>query len=197
MKNIIILLGVPGSGKGTQAEKISAKYGFEHISTGELFRALKKKAHPTAEEKDILDTMSRGELVSDSHVFRLTADKIEEMFETGVKGVVLDGAVRSIGQAEMFGQFFDEKKLGDQVVVLEVKISDETSLERLLYRKDNSTTARDDDNEEVMKNRVREQGNTVLQPIVDYYKKTGNYVLIDGESPIEDVERQIDEVMAK
>ena len=195
MKRIILFLGVPGSGKGTQAEKLAAEYGYVHISTGDLFRALKNDPNPSSEAQEIIEVMSRGELVSDEQVFRLTSAKIDEVLAEG-NGVVLDGAVRSVGQAEMFQQYFREEGMEDELIVFEIKISDETSLRRLLYRRDTSETVRDDDNEMVMRNRVKEQGNRVVQPIVEYYRATGSYVCIDGEPSIEEVERQIIEALA-
>ncbi len=194
MKKVIILLGVPGSGKGTQAEKIAQKYDFVHISTGDIFRALKNDLNQTEEAREILSIMSRGGLVSDENVFRLTAEKIKLSLSTK-NGVVVDGAVRSVGQAELFYTFFAKEGLLDDLIVIEIKISDETSLTRLIYRKDNSVNLREDDNDEIIKKRVKEQGNIIVQPIVEYYKSKGVYHFVDGEKTIEEVVEQIDEII--
>jgi len=218
MKKIIILLGVPGSGKGTQAKRLAEKYDYEHISTGDLLRALAldKKADP--KEKQALEDMKTGKLVPDWLVYKLTFRAIEKQLKKG-SGVVLDGAIRSLNQAQEFQKFFKEKKLEDEVSVVEVALSDEESLARLTKRRicamcselipwlpttknikicpkcGGELVTRKDDDEKVIKNRIVEQGNVALEPIVEYYDGLGLLKKVDGEQGIDDVEEEINEIL--
>jgi len=205
---IIILLGVPGSGKGTQAKLLKDQYGFAHISSGDLLRALDADPEGNPEQKKMLADMKAGRMVSDSLIYTLVFDEIERQAHLG-KNMVLDGVVRSVGQAQAFDEFFVQKELSDMVEIIEFTSSDETSLKRLTKRKicsqcghiipyspDNelkvqcekcggTLVVRSDDTPETIKKRIQEQGNMAVAPIREYYQKKGNYRAIDAEQNID------------
>lgn len=194
MKKVIILMGVPGSGKGTQAVKIADKFGYGHISTGNLLRALDADSNADPQDKQMLQDMKAGKLVTDKLIYKLAFREMEKYFDKG-KGVILDGAIRNLEQAKEYQKFFEEKGFGDQVLVVDVHITDETSLKRLMYRKETANETRADDDPEIMKKRIKEQGNSAIKPILDYYDDLGLLKTVDGEPSIEDVEKNIDTVL--
>lgn len=168
MKKIIILLGVPGSGKGTQAERLASAYGYIHISTGELLRALDADPETDAADRVKLVAMKEGHLVSDDLVYRLVFKEMELYMNNGV-GVVLDGAVRTVDQAKTFQQFFQDRGWGNDVLVIELAMSDDVIMRRMELRRA-SGAPRHDDSPEVMRERIIAQGNAALKPIRDYYQ---------------------------
>jgi len=215
MKKIVILMGVPGSGKGTQAKKLSAKYGYGHISTGDLLRALGADENVDPNDKQMLADMKAGKLVTDSLIYKLAFAEIEKYLNNNA-GVVLDGAIRNLDQAKEYQKFFEEKEIADEVVVVEVALSDEESFNRLTKRrmcvdcgeiipwlestKDLTTCPkcegeikpRQDDNEEVIKKRIVEQGNSAIKEIMEYYEGLGIVEKIDGSKTIDEVESAIE-----
>lgn len=191
MKRIIILLGVPGSGKGTQAKKIAEKYGYAHISTGDLLRALEKDAQADAGDKQKLADMKTGKLVADDLIYKLAWRAIKQALGQG-KGVVLDGAIRSVEQAKAYQKFFTEQGAANDVLVIEVHIDDATVMKRLQIRLETVGKQRVDDDPKIMQQRLAEQGNAALRPILDYYRHLGALQTVNGEPPIEEVEREIE-----
>lgn len=216
MKKIIILMGVPGSGKGTQAKKIAQKHGYGHISTGDLLRALDVDENGDRGDKQKLAEMKSGKLVSDELIYKLAFKEMDKYLDAS-RGVVLDGAIRNMEQAKKYQEYFVGKNLQDEVVVLEIKLSDETSFDRLTKRKlcescghiipyspenEKKTTCekcggklyvRSDDNPETARKRVVEQGNGAIGPILAFYRALGTLVSVDGEPLIEEVEKNIEE----
>lgn len=221
MKRVIILMGVPGSGKGTQAKKIAARYGYGHISTGDLLRALEAGANADPEDKKMLGDMKTGKLVPDVLIYKLAFREMEKYFNQG-KGVALDGAIRNLEQAKKYQKFFESKGLGDEVIVVEIALSDETSYKRLTKRKICSSCGfvipyspenekmfkcpdcktgdlyvRADDNPETIKKRIEEQGNSAIKPILDYYRDLGVLINVDGEPPIDKVDEEIEKILGR
>ncbi len=219
MKKIIILIGPPGCGKGTQAKRIAEKYHYGHISTGDLLRALANGAQADPREKQALEEMKSGKLVSDWLIYRLAFRKMDEYLDKG-RGVVLDGAVRNVAQAEEYQKYFGQKNLSKEVVVIEVALTDEESLNRLTKRRmcskcgeiipwlpatkeliacpkcGGELMVRKDDDEQVIRKRIVEQGNQALQPIADYYQKLGLLKKVDGMENIESVWEEIERTSA-
>lgn len=210
-KRIIILLGVPGSGKGTQARRLAEEYHFAHVSTGDLLRALEADENAGEADKQKLTDMKAGRLVADDLIYKLAFTAISEHLDAG-RGVVLDGAIRSVDQARAYDEFFGEHGLRDDVLAIELALDDETSFKRLTKRKvcdacghiipyspDNETkttcekcggelAVRADDDPEIIQKRIAEQGNAALRPVAEYYERTGRLRKIDGEMGIEEVE---------
>ena len=216
MKKVIIFIGPPGSGKGTQAKRLAEKHGYAHISTGDLLRALQNEPELEPDEAEALEDMKRGKLVPDWLIYRLAFKAAETNLNAG-KGVVFDGAIRSAAQAAVFQEYFNGKGLGDQVVAVEIALSDEETYSRLTKRRvckqcgeivsivdqhyDNcprcggELMARADDAEVAIQKRIQTQGNAALLPIREYYQKLGILKIIDGGQSVEDVEQQIEEAI--
>ena len=194
MKKVIILMGVPGSGKGTQAELLAKKFGYGHISTGNLLRKLATDPEADREDKEKLEEMKAGRLVDNELIYKLAFAEMEKFFLLN-KGVILDGAIRTIEQAERFQRFFEEKGMNDDMVVIDVNISDDVSLERLMHRKETSTAMRADDNLEIMRKRIQEQGNEAIKPILYFYESLKLLRRAHGERSIEDVQESIVKIL--
>ena len=217
-KKIIILIGGPGSGKGTQAKKIVNGFGYGHISTGDLLRALDKDENGNKEDKEKLAQMKDGKLVSDDLIYKLSFAEMDKYLDVD-KGVVLDGAIRNPKQAEKYQKYFIGKNLGQEVIAIEVALSDAESFNRLTKRrmcskcgaiipwleatKDLSECSdcggkleiRIDDNEEIIKQRIEDQGNKALKPIADYYEGLEILKKVDGSLTIEEVEEKINNLL--
>ena len=134
MKKILIFLGPPGSGKGTQAKKIAEKYNYGHISTGDLLRALQTKKKLTTEEKIALEQMKQGQLADDEIIYSLVFKEIDRYLKNG-QGVVLDGTIRKVSQAQKFQEYFTAKKMADEALAVEIALPDEESFIRLAGRR--------------------------------------------------------------
>ena len=207
---IIILLGPPGAGKGTQSEAIAARIHLPHISTGDIFRANLKEGTPLGLEAR--KYMEAGALVPDDLVVRLVADRLSA---PDVKnGVLLDGFPRTAAQAEALAAFL--AGIGDQVkCCLSLEVSDEALLTRLAGRRmcrncgagyhvsfspppadgrcgrcGGEIFQRDDDREEIIKNRL-EVFHRETNPLTHWYEEHGLLKTIDGEGPIEEVTKRI------
>ncbi len=218
MKKIIILFGVPGSGKGTQAKLLAKRYNYQHISTGDLFRALENDPQAKPEEKEAIKVMKNGGLVQDWLVYQLAFKAIEE----GVKnsgGVVLDGTIRTIQQAQAFDEFFEKKNWKDDSLAVVLRLNDEESLNRLTKRKicskcgdiiswdkklenvllckkcGGELIVRVDDNPEAVNKRLESQGNKVLEPILDYYRQSHRLVGIDGMGTIKQISNELNFIL--
>lgn len=220
MKKIIIFLGAPGSGKGTQAKNLAKKYGYVHFSTGDLLRKMATEAtNLTDEEKNILDGVTKhGQLAPDALIYKLAFSSLEKIIAEG-KGVVLDGAIRTLAQAEEYQKFFEKKDLLEQVEVIEVAISDEESMKRITSRRvcnncgeivavtgsavsvcpkcGGKLVERVDDKPEIVKKRIEVQGNMAIAPLREYYQSLGELVVIDGMKTIPEVLAEIESVLRK
>lgn len=216
---VIIFIGVPGSGKGTQAKLLAASSGYTHISTGELLRKLQTNPHTSPEDQTLLLAMKRGEKVADELIYRLAFAAIQTIVAQG-GGVILDGAIRSREQAIAYQAFFTELGLADRVVAVLLHITDDDSRMRLQTRKmcrecghsivatkenETQTTCdicggtlfvREDDTPEAIEQRIHDQGNEATQPIVDYYTELGTLLTIDASKSVEsvslDLRQQVD-----
>ena len=218
MHKIIVFIGPPGSGKGTQAKKIVEKYGYGHISTGDLLRALDNNSNGDADEKKALLDMKDGNLVPNWLIYRLAFREIDKYLDRGT-GVVLDGAIRNLEQAEKYHEYFMSKGMDGDIIVVEVALRDEESFNRLSKRRicsgcgelvpwldstkdlqscpkcGDKLTIRKDDDANVVKARIVKQGNKAMQPLLEYYKKLGFLRSVDGMKSIAEVEKQIEEVL--
>ena len=182
----LILFGPPGAGKGTQASFIKEKYGVEHISTGDVLReAVKNETELGLLAKSYMD---KGELVPDDVVVGIINRKISQL---GDKGFMLDGFPRTINQANALNEALKSEKLYLDVVVL-LEVDDEEVIERIMGRRE--IEGRDDDNEEVVRNRLnvyREQ----TSPLKDFYNKMGLLQEVDGMGGISEISDRIKTIL--
>jgi len=172
MKNIVIF-GAPGSGKGTQSDKLIEKYGLEHISTGDVLRAEIKKG--TELGKTAQSFIDKGNLIPDELMVSILA-KVYDAFGREHKGVIFDGFPRTIPQAEALKQMLSER--GDKVAaMIELAVPEDELMKRLILRGQQSGRA--DDNEETIKKRLVVY-HSQTQPLIEWYKQEGLHHYIDG-----------------
>lgn len=189
MSNIVILLGVPGSGKGTQAEFLHKEQGFTHISTGEILRTLDGKTDALPDEIQAVIDMKKGDMAPDHVVFRHLFAELDRDIPDG-QSVVIDGAPRSLRQAEILEEYFTRMQVNDRVQVFEIHVPDEEIMKRLEMRKA-AGVRRVDDDPEVMKHRIEQQGNASIAVLVNFYKERNQLTVIDGLMSINDVHKAI------
>jgi adenylate kinase len=188
MKNIVIF-GAPGSGKGTQSELLIQKYGFKHISTGDVLRA--EIAAGTELGKTAQGFIDHGQLIPDSLMIEILAHKYDELCPC--EGLIFDGFPRTVAQAEIFDDLLKERgyKLD---ALFELVTPDEVLIERMLSRA--QTSGRADDNPETIRKRV-EVYHQQTAPVLDFYKARSMYTPIDGTLSIEGTAQAVaDEVAA-
>jgi adenylate kinase len=206
----LILMGLPGAGKGTQAEKINEKYNIPHISTGDMFRLAIKEG--TALGKEAKTYMDQGALVPDEVTIGIVKERL--MMDDCKDGFLLDGFPRTLAQAESLEELLTE--LNESIhSVLHVDVPEEKLVERLSGRricptcgtayhvefnppkvegicdKDGSKLIqREDDKPETVKNRLAiniEQ----MQPLLDFYQEKGYLTRVNGDQDIDDVFQEI------
>lgn len=179
----LILFGPPGAGKGTQAIKIAEKFGWKHVSTGDILRAEVSQGTPLGLK--VKSVMDAGHLVSDE----LLIEIMESVFvkNSSLPGFVLDGFPRTLNQAQELDIMLE--KLGHSVtLVLALEVNEEELVSRLLKR--SQEQGRLDDTQEVIKNRLV-QYHHHTKPLIDYYMKKGIYKEVFGVGSIEDIFTQL------
>jgi adenylate kinase len=176
----LILFGPPGSGKGTQAAKLVDKYQLLHISTGDLFRYEIGNSTPLGlEAKSFMD---RGMLVPDSVTIGMLRNKVEA--NPDVAGYIFDGFPRTVKQAEALDELLSNRNI-PIAKVLSLQVTEEELTKRILER--GKTSGRpDDQNEEIVKNRVVEY-RTKTEPLANYYAVQNKLVAIAGEGSVEEI----------
>jgi len=200
----IIIFGPPGSGKGTQAEKVAERYGIPHISTGDMFRAAMEQE--TDIGKQIKERMAKGILISDEITIKLVEMRLKETDCT--EGFILDGFPRTIEQAEALDEMIE---LGF-VVVLDVP--DDVIIERISKRKtcakcksptnkgdkcekcSGELIQRSDDTPEGIKKRLAVYKDQT-QPLLEYYKPRDMTHIIDGNRSVEEIFKDIIKVLGE
>jgi adenylate kinase len=169
----VLLLGPQGSGKGTQATRISAEYGIPHIASGEILRAEMQAG--TELGRRVQDVVDRGDLVSDDLMIELIKTRLGQADTDG--GFVLDGFPRTTVQAEALDEMFGD--IGRSFsVVFALQIPDEVAVERLLRRAE--IEGRTDDTVEAIQRRLTTY-HRETSPLVEYYRVRGNVVPVHGE----------------
>lgn len=176
----IILFGPPGSGKGTQSEKLIEKYGLKHLSTGDLLRSEIARETPLGlEAKNLMD---KGQLVPDEVVIGMISSALEA--NPNAKGFLFDGFPRTTAQSEALDKLLKLKQT-EIGVLLAMEVSEEELVKRLLNR--GLTSGRSDDtNETVIRARIVEykQKTTV---VANYYEQFDKVVTIKGEGTVEEI----------
>lgn len=178
--NNIVIFGAPGSGKGTQSDKIIAEFGVEHISTGEVLRTEIKAG--TELGKTAALYINDGNLVPDALIIDMLAATLDKKGKD-IKGVIFDGFPRTIAQAEALDNMLEER--GQKVnVVIGLEVDDEELIKRIVLR--GQTSGRADDNEETAKKRLDTYYGQTL-PLKDYYVAQGKYAKINGVGSIDSI----------
>lgn len=180
----IILFGPPGSGKGTQAEKLIEFYGLAHISTGDLFRS--ETSQKTELGLKALEYMSKGQLVPDEVTIAMLRRKVDSM--TGIKGVIYDGFPRTSAQALALDDMLCEK--GEEIsVLLALEVPEDEIVKRLLNR--GLTSGRtDDSNEDVIRKRIQVYYQETAI-VYDHYAQVNKSHKIYGVGSIDDIFKRL------
>lgn len=169
----IVIFGAPGSGKGTQSEKIMEKYGFAHISTGDVLRNEIKNG--TELGKTASSYIEKGQLIPDSLMTDILASVYDGLRGTS-KGCIFDGFPRTIPQAESLNKLLAER--GEEVsAMVELNVPEKELIDRLVAR--GKTSGRSDDNEETIRKRLDVYHNQT-SPLMDWFEKQGKRHSIDG-----------------
>ncbi|KHJ89438.1 putative adenylate kinase, partial [Oesophagostomum dentatum] len=183
--------GGPGSGKGTQCERIVAKYGLSHLSSGDLLRDEVASGSPRGAQ--LSKIMEAGELVPLEVVLDLIKEAMLKEVAKGSKGFLIDGYPREVAQGEQF-----EREIQEATSVIFFDVTEDILVERLLHRA--KTSGRVDDNMETIKKRLH-TFTTATTPVVDYYEKLKKLIRIQAQGTIEEifavVVKQMDAVLQK
>ncbi len=185
----VILLGAPGSGKGTQSIILNKKFGFLQLSTGEMIRQ-------NIEDKTELGLMvqslvNSGEFVNDDTIISMISNRI--LMKDCKNGFVLDGFPRNVNQAKKFDKILKEnnKKIN---IVIELKVIKKILFERIQNRATEANEAREDDKGEVLENRIKiyeEQ----TEPLIPYYKDLGLHYEVNGMKNIDEIALDIEKII--
>ncbi len=187
----IILLGPPGAGKGTQAQKLVKDRGLVQLSTGDMLRAARNSG--TEMGKRVAEVMDRGELVTDEIVIGLIREKLAE----GGEGFIFDGFPRTLAQADALGDLL--RSTGMKLdAAIELKVDDEALVARIVKRADDARAAgqavRPDDTPEVFSDRLREYYKKTA-PLLGYYYAKGDLQQVDGMAAMDEVGAQINAIL--
>ncbi|MBI1391095.1 MAG: adenylate kinase [bacterium] len=171
------ILGPPGCGKGTQAEFIKSQLGFLHVSSGDIFRGALARGDENALAAQ--DLMQRGELVPDEVIKKMVHDELQRILKASenAKGVLLDGFPRTVGQAEMMDDLLSDLGL-HFVGMLNLQVPEALLIERLLKR-GQGAEKRPDDNEDVIRERMRVWKEKTY-PLEEYYEAHKQLFSLDG-----------------
>ncbi|HSK16468.1 MAG TPA: adenylate kinase [Gaiellaceae bacterium] len=175
----VVVLGLPGAGKGTQAQLMAAEAGIPHIATGDMIRAMKEQDTPLGRE--LRAVYDRGDLVSDELMIQLIRARLAEP-DTGA-GFVLDGFPRTVAQVEALDSMLEEIGRG-LAVVLRFVVPDDVAVERLHGRA--LQEGRSDDTADVIRHRL-DVFHRETAPAVDHYRDRGLLVDVDADRSVEDV----------
>ena len=185
----IVIFGAPGSGKGTQSERIVEKYGINHISTGDVLRAEIKNG--TELGKTAKGYIDQGQLIPDELMIDILASVCDSFKDS--KGVIFDGFPRTIAQAEALKKMLAERGQ-DVSVMVDLDVPEEELMVRLIKRGKDSGRA--DDNEETIKKRLHVY-HSQTAPLIDWYKNEKKYQHINGLGTMEGIFAEICEAVDK
>ncbi len=185
----IVIFGAPGSGKGTQSERIVEKYGINHISTGDVLRAEIKNG--TELGKTAKGYIDQGQLIPDELMIDILASVFDSFKDS--KGVIFDGFPRTIAQAEALKKMLAERGQ-DVSVMVDLEVPEDELMVRLIKRGKDSGRA--DDNEETIKKRLHVY-HSQTAPLIDWYKNEKKYKHINGLGTMEGIFAEICEAIDK
>jgi adenylate kinase len=190
----LILLGPPGSGKGTQAQRLVQRYGIVQLSTGEMLRAAVAAETPVGlKAKDI---MASGGLVPDEIVVGIISDRLDQ--PDAANGFILDGFPRTVPQAEALDELLKKKHMKLDAVV-ELRVNESALLQRVENRvaemRARGEEVRIDDTQEVLTKRLASY-RSQTEPLIHYYSERRKLLTVDGMMTIEHVTREINRILA-
>lgn len=175
----LVIFGAPGSGKGTQSEKIIDAFGLHHISTGELLR--QQIANGTELGKLADSYISKGRLIPDKLMIDILENELND--PRAAKGVIFDGFPRTVPQADALKEMLARR--GTKVhSVVGLEVDDDELVKRLINR--GKESGRSDDNIDAIDNRLKIYHSTT-RPLRDYYTKEGNYHAVKGSGSVDDI----------
>jgi adenylate kinase len=190
----LILLGPPGSGKGTQAQRLVQRYGIVQLSTGEMLRAAVAAGTPVGLQ--VKDIMAGGGLVPDEVVISIISDRIDQ--PDAKKGFILDGFPRTVPQAATLDELLKKKHLKLDAVI-ELRVNESALLERVERRAEETRArgeeVRIDDTSEVLTKRLASY-RALTEPLIHYYSERRKLLTVDGMMTIEHVTREINRILA-
>src|SRR5438874_8016467 len=190
----LILLGPPGSGKGTQAQRLVQRYGIIQLSTGEMLRAAVAAQTPVGIRAQGI--MASGGLVPDDIVIGLISDRLDQ--PDAAKGFILDGFPRTVPQAEALDELLKKKRMRLDAVV-ELRVNESALLQRVETRaaetRSRGEEVRIDDTPEVLTRRLASY-RAQTEPLIHYYSERRKLVTVDGMMSIEHVTREINRILA-
>jgi adenylate kinase len=190
----LILLGPPGSGKGTQAQRLLQRYGIIQLSTGEMLRAAVAAQTPVGLKAK--DVMASGGLVPDDVVIGIISDRIDQ--PDARKGFILDGFPRTVPQAEALDELLKKKHLKLDAVI-ELRVNESALLERVEARvaqmRERGEEIRIDDTPEVLTRRLASY-RALTEPLIHYYSERRKLLTVDGMMTIEAVTREINRILS-
>jgi adenylate kinase len=184
----ILLLAPPGAGKGTQGKRLSEYYCVPHIATGDLLREHVERGTEIGQQ--VKRKLDQGELVSDDLVLAMVQQALDEL--PGADGYILDGFPRTVNQAIEGHKSAEPRGLAAQAAVY-LAADDAELIRRLLQR--SAEEGRKDDTEEVIRQRLATY-KTETAPVIDHYRQRRMLVEVDGAQPVEEVTRDIVEMLA-
>jgi len=189
----LILLGPPGAGKGTQAQRLAAKHKIVQLSTGDMLREAVKSATPVG--RKVQDIIAHGKLAPDSVVVEIVGQRIAE--PDARNGFILDGFPRTVPQAAALDRILKSKGLGLDAVI-ELRVDEEVLVKRIESRiaemKARGETLREDDNAAVLHTRLKAYRDQTT-PLIAYYREQGVLRTVNGMAPIPEVTAAIDEAL--
>ena len=213
MSKVLVIIGAPGAGKGTQSRLLSEKYGYPQISTGDILREMARADTPLG--KRIKETMGRGELVSDEILAEVILTRTSQ--PDCNDGYILDGYPRTLNQAHLLEEL--ALKQGKQVHLARIVVSEEALFKRLTGRRacakcgeiyniyfrppkvegvcdlDGAMlTQRSDDTPEAVSRRFEEYRLSTA-PLIDYYQQSGRLIELNGERPVSEIFDQLSAVL--
>jgi adenylate kinase len=190
----LILLGPPGSGKGTQAQRLVERYNIVQLSTGEMLRAAVAAQTPVGLKAK--DVMASGGLVPDDVVIGIISDRIDQ--PDARNGFILDGFPRTVPQAEALDELLKKKHLKLDAVI-ELRVNESALLERVETRvaqmRERGEEVRIDDTPEVLTKRLASY-RALTEPLIHYYSERRKLLTVDGMMTIEAVTREIDRILS-
>ncbi len=185
----IILFGPPGAGKGTQAEKLVSERSMVQLSTGDMLRAeIAANSVLGLQAKKIMDS---GELVSDEIMIKMIENRLSN--DDAKQGIILDGFPRTVKQAEALNEMLTQNNVAIDHVI-EISVDENALYDRIAHRASHSEKARDDDNAEVLNQRLKVYHDNTA-PVLPFYRSKGILSQVDGMMSIEEVAEKISELL--